>query len=104
MHPDSQVARRGLGNMAVSNAYGSNIFDILIGMGLPFVIKTSIVEGSFPVATHGLVDAGVILVGLLVLYGVLLVSSGMRVTKMAGSLFLLLYAAYIGKCLVEELS
>lgn len=32
------VARNGFGNMAVSNAIGSNVFDILLGLGLPWFI------------------------------------------------------------------
>ncbi|OAF71908.1 Na(+)/K(+)/Ca(2+)-exchange protein 4 [Intoshia linei] len=33
------VAREGFGDMAVSNAIGSNVFDINLGLGLPFLIK-----------------------------------------------------------------
>lgn len=33
------VARDGFGDMAVSNAIGSNVFDINLGIGLPFVIR-----------------------------------------------------------------
>ena len=29
------VAKHGQGDMAVSNAIGSNVFDILLGLGLP---------------------------------------------------------------------
>eukprot|EP00959_Pyramimonas_sp_CCMP1952_P044145 922769-Pyramimonas_sp.AAC.1 len=32
------VAREGQGDMAVSNAIGSNVFDILLGLGLPWFI------------------------------------------------------------------
>lgn len=32
------VAKQGRGGMAVSNAVGSNIFDILIGLGLPWLL------------------------------------------------------------------
>ena len=34
------VAKQGRGGMAVSNAVGSNIFDILVGLGLPWLIYT----------------------------------------------------------------
>merc|ERR1711907_420720 len=34
------VAKEGEGDMAVSNAIGSNVFDICMGLGLPWVIKT----------------------------------------------------------------
>jgi len=32
-----QAARKGFGGLAVSNAIGSNTFDILVGMGLPLI-------------------------------------------------------------------
>ncbi|XP_054759349.2 sodium/potassium/calcium exchanger 3-like [Lytechinus pictus] len=38
------VAREGLGDMAVSNSIGSNVFDILIGLALPWFIKTTFVS------------------------------------------------------------
>uniref|UniRef100_A0A8C4HT69 Sodium/calcium exchanger membrane region domain-containing protein n=1 Tax=Dicentrarchus labrax TaxID=13489 RepID=A0A8C4HT69_DICLA len=34
------VARQGMGDMAVSNSIGSNVFDILVGLGLPWALKT----------------------------------------------------------------
>merc|ERR1719162_2148190 len=33
------VAKQGEGDMAVANALGSNIFDILVGLGLPWTIR-----------------------------------------------------------------
>ena len=35
------VAKSGEGDMAVSNAIGSNVFDILLGLGLPFLLPQS---------------------------------------------------------------
>lgn len=29
-----------MGDMAVSNSIGSNVFDILVGLGLPWALKT----------------------------------------------------------------
>ncbi|XP_023930153.1 sodium/potassium/calcium exchanger 3-like [Lingula anatina] len=40
------VARDGYGDMAVSNAIGSNVFDINLGIGLPFLIKVIIQSGA----------------------------------------------------------
>ena len=34
------VVKEGLGDMAVSNAIGSNIFDVLICLGAPWLVKT----------------------------------------------------------------
>ena len=34
----------GQGDMAVSNSIGSNVFDILIGLALPWFIQTSLMD------------------------------------------------------------
>ena len=39
------MARDGYGDMAVSNAIGSNVFDINLGLGLPFIIRIAIDRG-----------------------------------------------------------
>ena len=36
------VARDGHGDMAVSNSIGSNVFDILLGLGLPWFLSTTV--------------------------------------------------------------
>ena len=42
------VARQGQGDMAVSNTIGSNVFDICIGLALPWFVQTAFVNsGSF---------------------------------------------------------
>lgn len=38
------VIKEGYGDMAVSNAVGSNVFDILICLGLPWLIQTTIID------------------------------------------------------------
>ncbi|KAF5910111.1 sodium/potassium/calcium exchanger 3-like [Clarias magur] len=38
------VARQGLGDMAVSNSIGSNVFDILVGLGLPWALQTLAID------------------------------------------------------------
>jgi len=40
------VARKGEGDMAVSSSIGSNIFDILVGLPLPWMIKIGLIEGA----------------------------------------------------------
>eukprot|EP00854_Cymbomonas_tetramitiformis_P003613 gene3613-4543_t len=39
------VAKEGHGDMAVSNAIGSNVFDILVGMGVPWLL-VCLIEGK----------------------------------------------------------
>ncbi|EDV42864.2 uncharacterized protein Dana_GF18207, isoform A [Drosophila ananassae] len=38
------VIKEGFGDMAVSNAIGSNVFDILVCLGLPWFIQTAIIK------------------------------------------------------------
>lgn len=38
------VIKEGLGDMAVSNAVGSNVFDILVCLGLPWFIQTAMLH------------------------------------------------------------
>ncbi|KAG7268721.1 hypothetical protein CRUP_022848 [Coryphaenoides rupestris] len=47
------VARQGLGDMAVSNTIGSNVFDILVGLGMPWALQTMCVDyGSEVLGIH----------------------------------------------------
>eukprot|EP00420_Gonyaulax_spinifera_P008120 CAMPEP_0197944972 /NCGR_PEP_ID=MMETSP1439-20131203/125677_1 /TAXON_ID=66791 /ORGANISM="Gonyaulax spinifera, Strain CCMP409" /LENGTH=442 /DNA_ID=CAMNT_0043568227 /DNA_START=9 /DNA_END=1337 /DNA_ORIENTATION=- len=40
------VARLGQGDMAISSSIGSNIFDILVGLPIPWIIKIGIIDGG----------------------------------------------------------
>lgn len=41
---DSPRLSSGMGDMAVSNSIGSNIFDILLGLGFPWALRTLVVD------------------------------------------------------------
>lgn len=47
------VVRRGFGDMAVCNALGSNIFEILVGLGLPWFLKTVVMSPGTPAVVQG---------------------------------------------------
>ncbi|XP_039393959.1 sodium/potassium/calcium exchanger 4 isoform X2 [Mauremys reevesii] len=59
------VARQGLGDMAVSNTIGSNVFDILVGLGVPWGMQTMLIDyGSVvKINSKGLVYSVVLLLG-----------------------------------------
>ncbi|CAB1337552.1 unnamed protein product [Coregonus sp. 'balchen'] len=59
------VARQGMGDMAVSNSIGSNIFDVLLGLGFPWFLRTLVVDyGSVVfINSKGLVYSVVLLLG-----------------------------------------
>ena len=66
------VAKEGNGVMAVSNAFGSNVFDILFGLGFPFLLKCLVSGEDFPLSTHGLIESIYIMLGCLFLMWLLL--------------------------------
>ena len=46
------IARRGKGGMAISNSIGSNVFDILICLGLPWFIEGVILKPMVPIQIY----------------------------------------------------
>jgi len=90
------VAREGMGNMAVANAIGSNVFDICLGLGLPYLISTGIM-GRPPVAVHteNLTVNMVILLSTVVAVGVTLAVSRWQLSSAVSCVLLLMYAAFV---------
>ena len=90
------VARKGLGNMAVSNALGSNTFNVLIGLGLPWLAFCLSHGGVY----HGLpaediVVPVLVLVVTLLLFLVLLLCTGFRLYRVHAAAFLGAYVAFL---------
>jgi len=88
------VAKSGMGDMAVANAVGSNTFDILLGLGLPWFLKTAMYE-PIKVPAEGLLEAVVTLACCLIIYLVALSANGMKLNKNLGLGLLCLYVAVI---------
>ena len=91
------VIREGYGDMAVANAIGSNVFDILICLGLPWFIQTAIIKpGSHVnVISKGLVYSTF---SLLSTVGFLVVAThmnGWKLDKKYGMVLLFWYLAFI---------
>ena len=95
MRPDSQVAKRGLGNMAVSNALGSNSFNIYIGLGLPWLIYTTAIGPYHSLPADDIVGPVLVLVVTLLAFLVLLACTGFRLRRVHGAVFLALYLAFL---------
>merc|ERR1719221_1144107 len=62
------AARRGEGDMAVSNALGSNIFDILLGLGLPWLIALMIGRPIVFLGVHRLLSWVTLLMAVIVVF------------------------------------
>ncbi|KAG6615406.1 Ca2 :Cation Antiporter (CaCA) Family [Phytophthora cinnamomi] len=89
------VARDGHGDMAVSNALGSNVFDILFGLGLPFFLSNLVYSETVPVSGDDLDVSIAILFAVLLFVVAVLVSSRWRLYPLACAFLLMLYAAYV---------
>lgn len=46
----------GLGDMAVSNTIGSNVFDILVGLGIPWGLQTMVINHGSTVSSSRLLS------------------------------------------------
>lgn len=90
------VAKQGRGGMATSNALGSNIFDILIGLGFPWLIA-AIINGKngFVVLNDNLDSHILFLIGTLVTVLLIFILSKWKLNKFIGSMLILLYSSYL---------
>lgn len=84
--------------MAVSNAFGSNTFNIMVGLGLPWMLYTSLGTGFQPY--HGLRDEGItesvlILASVLAVFILAVLQSGFVLYQWHAILFVLMYVAFI---------
>lgn len=88
------VARQGRGDMAFSNALGSNIFDILFGLGLPWMIALLISPGAVKVTTGDLNLSVVLLFGTVCALLFFLLLENWKIGKLTGATLVGGYLAY----------
>lgn len=100
------VARDGAGDMAVSNAIGSNVFDILLGLGVPWFLGDLILEGEIKIETSRLSEVIipiVILFGILILFVLTLVLVRWKLRPLLGYILFSIYAAFVTYTLIDVL-
>ena len=98
------VARDGRGGMAVANAVGSNTFDLLVGLALPWTIALALQGGTgINVGTGNLwISIGILVATTLVLFAFLETERGL--SRREGWVLLLLYAVFVLYTLVSGTS
>lgn len=91
------VIKEGHGDMAVSNAIGSNVFDILICLGLPWFIQTAIIKpGSYVhVYSKGLTYSTVSLLSTVVFLVVATHLNNWKLDKKLGIVLMIWYLVFI---------
>lgn len=88
------VAKQGKGDMAVSSSIGSNIFDVTVGLPVPWLLFTAIqwenvqVRGSVAISIS-------ILLGMVILVIAAIASLGWQMNLKLGAFMLLLYLIYL---------
>eukprot|EP00951_Prasinocladus_malaysianus_P022439 scaffold187940_cov37-Prasinocladus_malaysianus.AAC.1 len=93
------VAKQGQGNMAVANAIGSNVFDIWLGLGLPWWIfllvqKIKDQKPGLCVSTKELMPNVIILFSVLIFYFGILIVCKFKLYVKVGFAFVALYAVF----------
>lgn len=89
------VAKQGRGGMAISNAIGSNIFDILIGLGLPWILVLSFSGKTITVANENLNSSIILLFATVITIFFLLFFKKWKIGRFSGLIMIGLYIAYI---------
>ena len=94
------VAKKGWGSMAVSNSCGSQICNIMIGLGLPWLLADLLGDGELvhvcgndKLQTMAIFQAGAVGLFFASLLGVLFVTRDTKaqLTKQKGTMFLAVY-------------
>ncbi|NXH69014.1 NCKX1 protein, partial [Hydrobates tethys] len=90
------VARKGLGDMAVSSSVGSNIFDITVGLPVPWFLY-SVFNGLGPVAvsSNGLFCAIVLLFLMLLFVIISIAACKWKMNKLLGLTMFALYFVFL---------
>jgi len=91
------VAKQGFGDMAVSSSIGSNIFDITVGLPVPWMLFSIYYGDAVAVGAKGLVSSILILLAMLCLVVAFIAIAKWKMTKVLGLVFVLFYAAFVAQ-------
>jgi len=92
------AAEKGFGNQAVSNAFGSNTFNIMCGLGLPWMLYISLGNNFEPydsLKDEHIRDSITILAGMLGIFVVFMFASDFVMYQWHGIVFLMGYGGYL---------
>ncbi|XP_011141643.1 probable sodium/potassium/calcium exchanger CG1090 isoform X1 [Harpegnathos saltator] len=100
------VIKEGLGDMAVSNAVGSNVFDILVCLGLPWFIQTAMIQpGSHVnVTSRGLTYSTVSLLSTVIFLVMATHLNGWKLDRQYGIVLMVWYLIFIVFASLYELN
>jgi K+-dependent Na+/Ca+ exchanger-like protein len=96
------VARQGEGDMAVSSSIGSNIFDVTVGLPLPWMCYNLAYSRTVAVDNDALISSVMLLVVMLFLVILVMIVMRWRMTKRMGYVMLALYALFLLQYMLEK--
>ena len=97
------VAKQGRGGMAISNAIGSNIFDILFGLGVPWIVMLYFSKSAITVSTENLFSSVILLFATVLVIFFLLLVRKWKIGRRAGYFLIGLYIAYLAWAISQVL-
>ncbi|CAM9797684.1 unnamed protein product [Ectocarpus sp. 8 AP-2014] len=97
------AARSGEANMAIANAVGSNVFDVLIGLGFPWFLRGIIKGEPMPVDRDGIALNVIILFCTAILFVSVLAGNDWSMNTKMGIFLFCLYVAYVIFVVIREL-
>uniref|UniRef100_A0A4W4GGR4 Solute carrier family 24 member 2 n=1 Tax=Electrophorus electricus TaxID=8005 RepID=A0A4W4GGR4_ELEEL len=90
------VARKGLGDMAVSSSVGSNIFDITVGLPFPWLFYSALHSlRPVTVSSNGLLCTIVLLFLMLLFVIISIAACKWKMSKLLGFIMFLLYIIFL---------
>ena len=89
------VAKEGKGDMAVSSSIGSNLFDVTVGLPLPWLIYCAVYQKSIDVNSTGMgCNIGMLFLMLLIVF-ISILAFKWKMTKIMGGIMLVLYVIFV---------
>lgn len=100
------VVKEGYGDMAVSNAVGSNVFDILVCLGVPWFLQTAVFHPgrNITVYSKGLTYSTISLFSTVVILIFTTHMNGWKLDKKSGVMLLIGYFVFITVASLYELN
>jgi Ca2+/Na+ antiporter len=88
------VAKKGKIDMAVSNAVGSNVFDVLVGLGLPWALVLAFRQSEIAISTENLDSSIILLLATIITIFFIFGLQRWHLKRWSGAILIGLYLAY----------
>jgi sodium/potassium/calcium exchanger 4 len=98
------ITRKGKGEMAMSNSIGSNVFDILVCLGLPWFLENTIIKPFTVINVYSggiFYSSGILLCSIIILMACFIINKWMMSKKFGILMFIIWIFVTIITCLFE---